>query len=80
MLAVLKVTLTHSGDFILKEAGRDLRFHDTIGPLVRAEEFYKLVAFRVAKLSHEGYRVKYIDECQDRTSHWRSPELGHRGA
>ncbi len=32
MLAVLKVTLTHTGNFILKEAGQGLRFHDTIGP------------------------------------------------
>lgn len=63
MLAVLKVTLTGSGDFILKEAGRDLCFHDIIGPMDRAHEFYKLVAFRIAKLSHDGYRVKYIDEC-----------------
>jgi hypothetical protein len=63
MLAVLKVTLTHTGYFILQEAGRDMRFHDTIGPYARAGEFYKLVAFRVAKLSHDGYRVKYIDEC-----------------
>jgi hypothetical protein len=63
MLAVLKVTLTRTGTFILKEAGQGLRFHDTIGPVARADEFYKLVAFRVAKLSHDGYRVKYIDEC-----------------
>lgn len=63
MLAVLKTTLTRTGNFILKEAGQGLRFHDTIGPVAGTDEFYKLVAFRVAKLSHDGYRVKYIDEC-----------------
>jgi hypothetical protein len=61
MFAVLKVTLTPAGSYLLKEAGQGMAFNETIGPISEAAEFYRQVARRIAQLSHEGHQVKYID-------------------
>lgn len=61
MFALLKVKLEPSGEYVLKEAGCDMSFDPTIGPLADAGEFYKLVACRIAELAYAGTHVKYID-------------------
>ncbi|WP_411885886.1 hypothetical protein [Polaromonas sp. YR568] len=61
MLALLKVKLQPSGEYILKEAGQGMSFDSTIGPLTDAGEFYKLVARRIAELARAGKQIKYID-------------------
>ena len=61
MLALLKVKLQPSGEYILKEAGQGMSFDPTIGPLADAGEFYKLVARRIAELARAGKHIKYID-------------------
>lgn len=61
MLAILKVTLTSSGEYTLKEAGQSMTFNDTIGPVGNAADFYKKVASRLAQLAYDGHQVKYID-------------------
>lgn len=61
MLAILKVALTSSGEYTLKEAGQSMTFNDTIGPISDAADFYKKVASRLAQLANDGHQVKYID-------------------
>lgn len=65
MFALLKVKLQPSGEYVLKEAGCDMSFDPTIGPLADAGEFYRLVASRIAELAHAGTHVKYIDHNDD---------------
>lgn len=65
MLALLKVKLQPSGEYILKEAGQDMTFNQTIGPFADAGEFYKRVASRIAELARAGMQIKYIDHCGD---------------
>jgi hypothetical protein len=65
MFALLKVKLQPSGEYILKEAGQDMTFNQTIGPFADAGEFYKRVAHRIAELARAGQHVKYIDLCDD---------------
>lgn len=65
MLALLKVKLQPSGEYILKEAGQDMTFNQTIGPVSDAGEFYKRVASRIAELARAGMQVKYIDHGED---------------
>jgi hypothetical protein len=65
MLALLKVKLQPSGEYILKEAGQDMTFNQTIGPVSDAGQFYKRVASRIAELSRAGMQIKYIDHSEE---------------
>jgi hypothetical protein len=65
MFALLKVKLQPSGEYVLKEAGCDMSFDPTIGPLADAGEFYRLVACRIAELARAGTHIKYIDHNED---------------
>ena len=65
MFALLKVKLQPSGEYVLKEAGQDMTFNQTIGPFSDAGEFYKRVACRIAELARAGQHVKYIDHSDE---------------
>jgi len=65
MLALLKVKLQPSGEYILKEAGQDMTFNQTIGPFSDAGEFYRRVASRIAELARAGMQIKYIDHTEE---------------
>jgi hypothetical protein len=68
MLALLKVKIQPTGQYVLEEAGDGMTFNATIGPISNAGDFYRKVASRIAQLAHDGRHVRYIDHCEELTS------------